>query len=79
MGKKGKNVINDGHFLELMDRIFVASDSISVYCLKHPLTQKEKKLEKKISKALDNLFDAYQMILPLEDKYLEEKKESRNG
>lgn len=79
MGKKEKIVINDGHFLELMDRLFVASDSISVYCLEHPLVQKEKRLKKKISKALDHLFDAYQMVGVIEDEYAkkEEKVQSQ--
>jgi hypothetical protein len=77
MGKKGKIIINDGHFPELMDRIFVASDSIGVYCLKHPLVQKEKRLKKKISKALDQLFDAYQMVGVIEDEYEEAKKQGK--
>jgi hypothetical protein len=77
MGKKEKISINEGHFLELMDRLFVATDSISFYCLKHPLAQKEKRLKKKISKALDYLFDAYQMIGVIEDEYEEAKKQGK--
>jgi hypothetical protein len=66
MGKKHKIEINEGHYSELMDRLFIATDSTSAYCLKHPLAQKEKKVKKKISKALDLLFDAYQMVGSLE-------------
>lgn len=73
MGKKEKISVNEGHFLELMDRLFVASDSISFYCLEHPLACKEKRLKKKISKALDHLFDAYQMVSVIEDEYNNKK------
>lgn len=74
MGKKNKTTINEGHYSELMDRLYIAGDSLSSYCLKHPLAEKEKKVKKKISKALDLLFDAYQLVGVLEDDFLREKE-----
>jgi hypothetical protein len=79
MGKKDKIIINEGYYSELMDRLFVAGDSVSVYCLKHPLAQKEKKVKKKISKALDLLFDAYQMIGSLEDDFIRDREEKEKN
>ena len=38
-----KNKINDGHYLELMDRLHVQTCMIDDHLVSHPLTKKNKK------------------------------------
>lgn len=54
--------INDGHFLELMDRIHVQSCTIETHLLDHPLTKQLKKVKKLINRSHKNLLDAYQIV-----------------
>jgi hypothetical protein len=56
------NKINDGHYLELMDRIHVIMCTINDHCLEHPLTQNEPKIEAKINDAVSLLYEAYQLV-----------------
>jgi hypothetical protein len=62
MKHKSKNEINDGHYLELMDRLYVHTASIDDYLYKHPLTKRLKKVEKLISTAGMCLAEAYQLV-----------------
>ena len=57
-----KNKINDGHYLELMDRIHVQSCMIEDHLINHPLTKKIKKVKKLIDKAGLALAEAYQIV-----------------
>ena len=50
MSKK-KNKINDGHYLELMDRLHVLMSNLDTHIASHPLTENEPDIKKKISKA----------------------------
>lgn len=54
--------INDGHYLELMDRIHVVSCTIDDHILNHPLTEVNKDIQSKIDEALGLLIEAYQMV-----------------
>ena len=54
--------INDGHYLELMDRIHIVSCTIDDHILNHPLTEVHKDVQNKIDEALSLLMDAYQMV-----------------
>lgn len=54
--------VNKGHYHELMDRIHVQIETIDSHLINHPLTTKDKKIKKKLTKALKLLFDAYQYI-----------------
>jgi hypothetical protein len=56
------NKINDGHYLELMDRIHVAMCTINDHCLEHPLTQNEPEISVKINDAVALLYEAYQLV-----------------
>ena len=53
---------NDGHYLELMDRIHVLSFSINEHILNHPLCKANKDIKIKINKALKLMMDAYQIV-----------------
>ena len=54
--------INEGHYLELMDRLSVQSSMIETHLRKHPLSKKLKKVRRLINKAGDSLSDAYQLV-----------------
>jgi hypothetical protein len=72
---KKKMKINDGHYLELMDRLYVEICSIEDYLCKHPLTKKMKKVRRLIDNAGLSLAEAYQLVG--EESYL--KEESKNA
>jgi hypothetical protein len=57
-----KNKINDGHYLELMDRLHVQTCMIDEHLVSHPLTKKIKKVKKLINNALMSLAEAYQIV-----------------
>jgi hypothetical protein len=54
--------INDGHYLELMDRLHIISCTIDEHILTHPLTEINKDIQIKIDEALSLLMEAYQMV-----------------
>ena len=54
--------INDGHYLELMDRIHVQTCMIDSHLSSHPLTKKLKKVRKLIDSAQWALLEAYQVV-----------------
>ncbi len=68
--KPKKNLINDGHYLELMDRIHIVSCTIDDHILNHPLSENQPKIQQKIDKALELLMESYQMVgnlIPTDD------------
>ena len=54
--------INEGHYLELMDRLHVSTCNLEDHLLSHPLTKKEKEIEKLIKFSIINLSRAYQIV-----------------
>jgi hypothetical protein len=54
--------INDGHYLELMDRLHIVNCTIDDHILNHPLAEVNKDVQEKIDEALGLLLEAYQMI-----------------
>ena len=70
--KQKKNLINKGHYLELMDRIHVVSCTIDDHILNHPLTENEPEIQRKLDLALEILLDTYQMVGSKELSYEEE-------
>ena len=67
--KPKKNLINKGHYLELMDRIHIVMMNIQDHLIDHPLSENEKDVQKKIEKAQHNLWKAYQLVGNKEDEY----------
>lgn len=57
-----KNKINDGHYLELMDRLHVQTCMIDDHLVSHTLTKKIKKAKKLIDDAVMSLAEAYQIV-----------------
>jgi len=66
--KKNSN-INDGHYLELMDRIHIVMMNIQDHLLDHPLTENYSDIQKKIETAQNNLWKAYQLVGEKENSY----------
>jgi hypothetical protein len=54
--------INDGHYLELMDRLHVICCTIDEHILHHPLSDVNPNIQTKIGTALELLADAYQDV-----------------
>ena len=67
--KPKKNLINKGHYLELMDRIHVVMCNINDHILNHPLTENEINITNKLETAFSNLWDAYQLVGQKEEGY----------
>jgi hypothetical protein len=57
-----KNKINDGHYLELMDRLHIVMMNIDYFIGSHPLTKDSPDIQKKVEKAFKHLWDAYQLV-----------------
>jgi hypothetical protein len=57
-----KNKINDGHYLELMDRLHVQTCMIDNHLVNHPLTKRIKKVKKHIDDAMMSLAEAYHIV-----------------
>lgn len=64
--------INEGYYLELMDRLYIQICSIEDHLVGHPLTKKIKKVKKLIDKAGMSLAEAYQIVG--EESYLRKEK-----
>lgn len=60
--KRKKNLINKGHYLELMDRIHVLCCTLDEHILNHPLSENESDIQNKLDEALMLLLDAYQLV-----------------
>ncbi len=54
--------INDGHYLELLDRLHVMMCNLNDHCLEHPLAQSDEVIKTKIDTTLKELWDAYQIV-----------------
>lgn len=54
--------INDGHYLELMDRLHVVNCTIEDHITTHPLTTSLPEVKKLIEEAQDKLSEAYQIV-----------------
>ena len=70
--KPKNNLINKGHYLELMDRIHIAACMIDDHILNHPLSENEPEIQNRLDEALSLLLEAYQIVGNKEDSYEEE-------
>ena len=77
--RKDKVEINDGHYHEMMDRLYVQMDILDQYLLKHPIGEKHKEISKPIIKAIVALVQAYQITGGIaHDKINKTKKKKTN-
>jgi hypothetical protein len=54
--------INDGHYLELMDRLHIVMSNIDDHILRHPLTEANEDVYEIVEEAMGLLFYAYQRV-----------------
>ena len=54
--------INDGHYLELMDRLHVIMCTLNDHCVEHPLCETDNELKLQLEYAVGRLFDTYQYV-----------------
>jgi hypothetical protein len=77
--RKDKVEINDAHYHEMMDRLYVQMDILDQYLLKHPIGEKHKEISKPIIKAIVALVQAYQITGGIaHDKINKTKKKETN-
>lgn len=66
MSKKKKLKLDEFHYHEAIDRIYICADIINTYLLQHPVIKKHKKLKKQVKKAQKLLLETYQLTGSLE-------------
>jgi hypothetical protein len=54
--------INDGHYLELMDRLHILMSTLDDHILNHPLTDVNEDIKEKLEEALTLLWETYQIV-----------------
>jgi hypothetical protein len=59
---ESNEVVNIGHYLELMDRVHILSCTLDDHILNHPISLQNSYVEHHLSLALDNLLIAYSNI-----------------
>lgn len=57
-----KSEINEGHYLELLDRLYVLTENLHSHCLQHPLAEYDEDIHKAIETAIEATYDAYQLV-----------------
>lgn len=62
MKDKLNEELNDGHYLEMMDRLHIAMCMISDHIEPHPLADSDDVLKFEIERAIEHLANAYQRI-----------------
>jgi hypothetical protein len=72
-----KNKINQGHFLEAMDRLHLITDMMDRHLMDHPVIHKNKDLEKLINFSIINLIECYQRVGNLSNEYDTKKKNNK--
>ena len=72
--RKEKQTINDGHYIELMDRLYVQISMIEDFLVNHPLTDALKKVRKLVDKAGMSLAEAYQIVG--QESYLNDERKN---
>jgi len=56
-----KPKLNDGHYLEMTDRLHIVSSIIDTHLLQHPVCKLESEVTEKVDAALTLLVEAYQI------------------
>jgi len=54
--------INDGHYLELMDRLYILASTLNHHCLEHPLAEHDEEIRAAIEAAVEATYEAYQVV-----------------
>lgn len=57
-----KNKINDGHYVEALDRLNLIADMMERHLTDHPVIRKNKDIQKLIDFSIINIMEAYQRV-----------------
>ena len=57
-----KNKLNDGHYVEALDRLFLITEMMDTHLMGHPVIKKNKEIKKLIEFSIINLLEAYQRV-----------------
>lgn len=60
MSKELENLINEGHYHEIADRLHVIMTNIDTHIIQHPVSKINKKIYSKVDSAVSLLWEAYQ-------------------
>ena len=77
MKKKKTTKLNDGHYLEVLDRLHCQMTDIEHHLLDHPVSQKYDTLREHIIRATVNLVKAYQIAGSLTTAHKLKKKKKK--
>jgi len=69
--------LNSGHYLEMMDRLHIITCNLNDHCLQHPVAKSDIRVSSLLNKALEDLWDAYQIVGELD--YKRELKKVEEG
>jgi hypothetical protein len=58
---KLKDKLNPGHYHEMMDRLHIIMENINDHLIQHPVAKVDKRIDSLLNKALEELWDAYQI------------------
>jgi hypothetical protein len=65
---KLKDKLNSGHYHEMMDRLHIIMENINDHLIQHPVAKVDKRIDSLLNKALEELWDAYQITSNLENE-----------
>jgi hypothetical protein len=74
MKQKKTSKLNDGHYLEILDRLHCQITDIENHLLEHPVSEKYGELREHIIRALVNLVQGYQIAGSLTKAHRLKKK-----
>lgn len=57
-----KNKINDGYYVEALDRLFLVTDMMDRFLMDHPVIRQDEEIKKLVKFSIINLLEAYQKI-----------------
>jgi hypothetical protein len=62
--KKNKKIkgLNEGHYVEAIDRAYIVANMIEDVLIEHPVIRKHKELKHRVRKAQEEILNVYQMI-----------------
>lgn len=62
MSKKLKDLLDQFHYHEALDRASIICDNIDNHLLQHPVCKLDKEVSEKVEEALSSLWEAYQIL-----------------
>jgi hypothetical protein len=60
--KKKIKGLNEGHYVEAIDRAYIVANMMEDVLIDHPVYEKHKELRKRVRKAQQLILEAYQII-----------------